>query len=108
MAEHENKNEYASPLKRVWAWVGVAYMVIAVLLVTYMLAFASYLRGIGGLMICPALAGCAASLVHLWRTGARSPLRSTFFTLTLGLCTALTILGLWAGVPALIHNFGMR
>ena len=109
MAEHENKNEYASPLKRVWAWVGVAYMVIAVLLVTYMLAFASYLRGIGGLMVCPALAGVAASLIHLWRQQRdRSLLQGLIFTLTLALCAALFVLGLWGGIPALITNFGVR
>ena len=39
--ENETPKEeivYASPMKRVWAWVGVVYMVILVLLMTYGLA----------------------------------------------------------------------
>ena len=42
---------YASPLKRIWAWVGVVYMVIIVLLITYLFATAKLLQGIGGLMV---------------------------------------------------------
>lgn len=114
MPEHDNDRRdapvtYASPLKRIWAWVGVAYMVIAVCLVTYVLGVGSFLRGIGGLMVCPALAGVAASLVHLWRRQHdHSLLQRILFTLTLGLCAALFVLGIWAGVPALIANFGVR
>ena len=39
--ENETPKEeivYATPMKRVWAWVGVVYMVILVLLMTYGLA----------------------------------------------------------------------
>lgn len=115
MGEHEHdKNHpadtvtYASPLKRIWAWVGVAYMVIAVCLITYVLAFASFLRGIGGLMVCPALGGVAASLIYLRQTGSRTPGKTAAFVALEALCLALFILGLWDGIPALIANFGVR
>ena len=40
----------ASPLKRIWAWVGVVYMVIIVLLMTYMYGTGTYLHGIASLI----------------------------------------------------------
>ena len=45
----------ASPLKRIWAWVGVVYMVIIVFLMTYMYGTGTYLQGIAALMLVPAL-----------------------------------------------------
>lgn len=100
---------YASPFKRVWAWVGVAYMVFMVFLVTYALAFGTYLHGVGGLLVCPALGGMAASLVVLWhQEKVHSVLQFALFIGTLGLCVALIVLGLWRGIPGLISNFGVR
>lgn len=100
---------YASPLKRVWAWVGVVYMVLMVLLVTYSLAFGSYLHGVGGLLVCPALGGVTASLVVLWyQEKSHSALQRILFLGTLGLCAVLSVLGLWSGIPGLISNFGVR
>ena len=54
--ENETPKEeivYATPMKRVWAWVGVVYMVLLVLLMTYGLASGGYLNGIGPLMLSP-------------------------------------------------------
>jgi hypothetical protein len=100
---------YASPLKRVWAWVGVAYMLVIVCLITYSLAFGAYLHGIGGLLVCPALGGTTASLVVLWRQEKRhSSLQLALFLGTLGLCTALIVLSLRSGIPGLVNNFGVR
>ena len=48
---------YASPVKRAWAWVGIAYMLITLATFTYYLATARILTGIGPLLFCPALAG---------------------------------------------------
>jgi hypothetical protein len=47
----------ASVYKRVWAWVGVVYMVILVLLITYYFATWTFLTGIGGVMLFPVLGG---------------------------------------------------
>ena len=47
----------ASVYKRVWAWVGVIYMVIIVLLTTYFIATWTFLTGITGIMLFPALGG---------------------------------------------------
>ena len=113
MAEHENDRRdepvtYASPLKRIWAWVGVVYMVFLACLVTYSLAFGAFLRGIGGIMVAPALAGMAASFFSLWRSGVQPLHRRMFFVLMMGLCIALMILSLWEGIPALVAGFGVR
>ena len=35
--------KYATPLQRLWAWVGVAYMILLVLLSTYALSHGDYL-----------------------------------------------------------------
>lgn len=112
MAEEETPKEpivYASPLKRIWAWVGVVYMVIITFLIVYMLAFGAYLRGIGGIMVCPAIGGAAVSLFYMWQQGqGHSTVQRVLFSLTIGLCAALIILGLWTGIPALIANFGVK
>lgn len=101
--------QYASPLKRIWAWVGVVYMVILVLLLTYMFSFGAYLRGIGGIMICPAVAGVGASLVYMWHAGDRQSLpRRILLCALVGICAALILMGLWTGIPSLLANFGVR
>lgn len=118
MAEEEKKLPeepkepvvYASPLKRVWAWVGVAYMLIVVCLITYMFANGAYLHGIAPLMVIPAIGGLAASAVCLWVTGARQENRSStrlaLLALLVLLCAAVIVLNLFAGIPALLANFG--
>lgn len=88
---------------RIWAWVGVVYMLILVLLMTYMLAHSHYLQGIGGLMVIPALGGVAASTIYTWITGQRrDPLHAVILVLILLCCAALAVLGLFSGIPALI------
>ncbi len=49
----------ASIYKRVWAWVGVVYMVILILLVTYFFATWTFLTGLTGIMLFPVLGGFA-------------------------------------------------
>ena len=51
--EQKPPAKWATPVQRVWAWVGVVYMIILVLLSTFALAHGDYLRGIGGLMLSP-------------------------------------------------------
>lgn len=98
---------YASPLKRIWAWVGVAYMVIIVLLLTYQIAFAGFLKGIGSIMVIPALAGVGVSMVHLWRAGARKDAAHRIvLALVVAACAVLILVNLVVGIPALIADFG--
>lgn len=70
---NEGKNaepiQYATPVQRTWAWVGVVYMVILILLTTYALAHGDYLRGIGGIMVSPALCGLGATVILRYRQG---------------------------------------
>ncbi len=61
--------KWATPVQRVWAWVGVAYMVILVLLSTFALAHGAYLRGISGAMLSPALFGLGATAILRYRQG---------------------------------------
>ena len=56
---------YATPVKRAWAWVGIAYMVIFTLTFTYYLATARILNGIGPVLLVPALLGLAATAAAL-------------------------------------------
>ena len=99
----------ASPLKRIWAWVGVVYMVIIVFLMTYMYGTGTYLQGIAALMLVPALGGGAASAVCLWLTASqegRTPARRAMMILITALCLALIVVNLINGIPALLANFG--
>ena len=70
----DNKNQKepssytpASPVKRIIAWVGVAYMLIFVALNLYPFFHGgTYLRGLAPLLVCPGAAGLAAvSYTHL-------------------------------------------
>ena len=99
----------ATPLKRIWAWVGVVYMVIIVCLMTYMYGTGTYLHGIASLMVIPALGGGGASAVCLWLTSpqeGRTPARRARMILITALCLALAIINLINGIPALLANFG--
>lgn len=61
--------EYASPMKRLWAWVGLVYAVGYALLMTYAFAHGDFPQGIGQLLIAPALAGLGASVILRYREG---------------------------------------
>lgn len=95
---------YATPVKRVWAWVGVVYMIIIVLLVTYSMAKGSFLQGIGSLLLCPALGGLGATAILRYREGrCRGGLIACVGVTAL--CAVLIVLNLIAGIPALRANF---
>ena len=91
----------ASPMKRLWAWVGVAYMVIFVLLTTYGLAHGSYLTGIGPLMLVPALVGIGAAAILRYKTGGwrGGPIACG---LVAGASFVLAVLNIIRGIPALL------
>ena len=100
-APEKEEIKYATPMQRVWAWVGVVYMVMLVLLTTYALAHGAYLRGIGALMMVPALAGVGASAVVRYRQGqGRGGLPACL--LISGASAFLVVLNLMRGVPALL------
>ena len=61
--------QYASPTKRLWAWVGVVYMVILVLFSTYSTAFGHALTGTAGLLLSPALLGLGGTAILRYRQG---------------------------------------
>lgn len=65
----ETPVKYATPVQRVWAWVGVVYMVIIILLTTYGLANGEFIQGIGGLMLSPALVGLGSTVILRHRQG---------------------------------------
>lgn len=103
MKEAENKDEvvYATPMKRLWAWVAVAYMVILVLLTTYGLAHGAYLTGIAPLMMVPALCGVGGSAIVRCREGrGRGGLPACI--LVSGSAFLLAVLNLIRGLPVLM------
>lgn len=104
----DNKNQlpqepvkYATPMQRLWAWVGVVYMIIFVLLTTYALSHGAYLKGIGSLMISPALAGLGSSAILRYRQGmGRGGLLAC--VLIAGGSFVLVGLNLVQGIPVLL------
>lgn len=93
--------QWATPMQRLWAWVGVVYMVILVLLTTYALATGAYLRGIGGLMLSPALCGLGASAILRYRGGeGRGGLAAC--VIVAGTAFALALWNIIQGIPALV------
>lgn len=97
---------YAPPMKRVWAWVGVVYMVIITLLVTYFLAKGRFLNGIAPLMLSPALGGMAAAAVVRYRAGGAKGGLPVCVLLTAA-CAVACVLCLIGGLVALAANLGV-
>jgi hypothetical protein len=91
----------ASPQKRIWAWVGVVYMVMIVLLFTYSISHGVNLQGIAGLMLAPAIAGVAATSIYNIRAG-QSRYGLAGLLLLLLLCVMGFVACLMQGVPGLI------
>lgn len=95
---------YATPVQRVWAWVGVAYVVLLTLLTTYGVARGGeFLRGIGGLMVAPALAGGGVTALLRAKGEAERGRRVLWCVLT-GLALLLAVAGLAQSVPALLSK----
>lgn len=93
--------KWATPLQRVWAWVGVVYMVILVLLSTYALSHGNYLRGIGGIMVSPALCGLGATAILRYKQGVgRGGLAACI--LVAGASFVLAVWNVVRGIPVLL------
>jgi len=90
--------------KRIWAIVGLAYMVILLALNFYSLYTGSIITGIPTLMFCPVVAGFAAITVQNYRrkTGR---LALPGVILLVAVCTAVFLFCLYEGIPALLRNF---
>ena len=93
--------KYATPMMRLWAWVGVVYMVLLVLLNTYGLAHGDFLRGIGGLLIAPALCGLGASAILRYREGKGRGGLGVCILLS-GISFALAVWNFVLGLPVLL------
>lgn len=111
MDENRAKNEekptpevkWATPVQRIWAWVGVVYMVILLLLSTFALSHGEYLRGIGGAMLSPALCGLGATMILRYRQGvARGGLINC--VLLSGTCFALAVWNVIRSIPVLLEQ----
>lgn len=95
--------KYATPVQRVWAWVGIAYMVLLILLTTYGVAQGDFIRGIGGLMLSPALCGLGATVILRYRQGlGRGGL--PVCVLVSGTAFLLTLWNLVRDIPVLVSQ----
>lgn len=95
--------QYASPTKRLWAWVGVVYMVILVLFSTYSTAFGHALTGTAGLLLSPALIGLGGTAILRYRQGiGRGGLAACI--LISGGAFALAVYHLVQGIPVLLSQ----
>ena len=94
---------YASPVKRLWAWVGVVYMVILVLFSTYSMARGHALNGTAGLLLSPALMGLGGTALLRYRQGmGRGGLWACI--LVTGGAFGLAVWNLVWGVPILLSQ----
>lgn len=93
--------QYATPMKRLWAWVGVVYAVGCTLLVTFALFHGDFPQAIGPLFLVPALAGLGGSVILRFREGkGRGGLAVCI--LLAGVSFALALWNLILGLPVLL------
>jgi hypothetical protein len=93
--------------KRIWAMVGVVYMVIMVLLMTYWIATTTLLTGITGIMLTPACAGLAVQCFNSrWKCLHQENARGnpTVFLLLGVACSAGAGYTLLTGIAQLIRQ----
>ena len=95
--------------RRIWAWMGIAYMVIIICLITYWMATTTFLSGITGIMLFPLLGALSAQGFNnagLCRRGERtgSPALLTVTAVIMGLL-ALSVLVF--GIVQLLDNWGV-
>lgn len=100
--EAEDAPFVPSPVsRRIWAWMAIVYVVMAIVLVTYWIATTTFLSGVTGLMLFPLLGALCAQGINnfrLCRRGERpgSPRLLLTTALLMGL-VALTSLVLGLG-----------
>ncbi|MGN0969696.1 MAG: hypothetical protein ACI4OM_02960 [Evtepia sp.] len=94
--------------KRIWAMVGVVYVVISVFLMTYWIATTSLINGLTGIILFPLCAGLAAQCFNCrWKLLHQRQERgnpTVFLLLGIG-CSIATVLALVLGCLELISKF---
>lgn len=104
----EEKPAYkpASFEKRTAAWVGVVYMVMLVLAITYAIANGAPLKDCNYLLFPPAAVG--GFIIGVYRIRMGKEKEGRYFNIALlFLCVAAFLLGVICGVPNLLANFGL-
>ena len=97
----EQKVQYATPMKRLWAWVGVVYAVGFALLMTFALAHGDFPQGLWQLLTSPALAGLGGSVILRYREGKGRGGLAVCILLS-GVSLALALWNLVLGLPVLL------
>jgi len=92
---------YASPIKRLWAWVGVVYVLLLLGLNTYNLTTGRMITGVPQLLIAPALVGLGGSVILRFRAGKGRGGLAVCVVLS-GACFLLALWNLILGVPMLL------
>ena len=101
MDEKEKDIQYATPMKRLWAWVGIVYAVAFAFLMTFALARGDFPQGLWQLLSAPALAGLGGSVILRHREGkGRGGL--VVCILLSGVSFALAVWNLVLGLPVLL------
>lgn len=94
--------------KRIWAMVGVVYVVISVFLMTYWISTTSLINGLTGIILFPLCAGLAAQCFNCrWKLFHQRQERgnpTVFLLLGIG-CSIATVLALALGCLELISKF---
>ena len=93
--------QYATPMKRLWAWVGVVYAVGFAFIMTFALARGDFPQGLWQLLSVPALAGLGGSVILRYKEGkGRGGLGVCI--LLAGVSFALALWNLVLGLPVLL------
>ena len=101
MDEKEKDIQYATPMKRLWAWVGVVYAVGFALLMTFALSHGDFPQGLWQLLSAPALAGLGGSVILRYREGKGRGGLGVCILLS-GVSFALALWNFILGLPVLL------
>ena len=100
-AKNEQEIQYATPMKRLWAWVGVVYAVGFALLMTFALSHGDFPQGLWQLLSAPALAGLGGSVILRYKEGKGRGGLGVCILLS-GVSFALALWNLILGLPVLL------
>lgn len=90
--------------KRIWAVVGLAYMLMLLGFNFYSLYTGGMITGIPTLLFSPVIAGFAAVSIYNYRN-KKSRLSLGSLILLVAACAAGFVYCLYVGIPALMRNF---